>query len=267
MKIHLYKNEPRQGSRPLVDVIDQVKQLAIVNREKLVDGKMDFTFRRTTNGPGLSHKGQATQDFALATGDGFGEQTAVIYAPDKDYVAIQYNHFGPRAASIAGYFGYFHGHQNSDFFDWNPVIDEDVYARFINSAQQTKLHFKIDASTLTDAMVRNNVAFSAVQDLREGTSAGMVEITISYGNDSRGGSLSRIVGLARNMLDNSATKGLKATIKEQTDSKAEVLDLFNHRLCQEIEDTVLVQTQGLRYTFRSRINPIEIALTQWLQSR
>ncbi len=193
MKIHLYRNVSKPGDSSLADSIKNVSHMALSGREKLIDGKliflercstgdkrlfsMDFTYRRTTSGPGHSVVGKETTDFELENEVGFGEQTAIVYDPKHEYIAVQYNHHGPRAATIVRYLESF----NKKPLKWNPVLRNDVYTELAKSGLQTKLRLKVDANQITEKMYRENVPLAAAHDIRKQTNAGMIDMIISLG--------------------------------------------------------------------------------------
>ena len=277
MKIHLYHNLPKSNDQPLTEIIRKISELGLSNRERLIGGKlvfletcstdgdrlsMDFTYRRTTNGPGHSVTGKETIDFELEEQAGFGEQTAILYDQEHEYIAMQYNHYGPRAGAIAAYLESF----SKTPLYWDPVIDDDVSAKLTNSVIQSKLRLKVAANTLTEAMCRENVAFSAVQNLRDKTDAGMVDITISLGRDKRGGPLKGIIDFVDRLKKNAdSLTNLEVSVKEDQNAATEILDMLKHRLCIEVEDKLLKKTQGLRYNFDSRVFYLGKALDQWKQ--
>lgn len=277
MKIHLYKNSPKPNDQSLAEIITNILQMELADRERLIDTKlvflergnvdadrfiMDFTYRRTTSGPGHSMTGKETMDFELEEQAGFGEQTAIVYDPGDEYIAVQYNHYGPRATAIANYLESF---SRTPFY-WNPVIDDNVFAKLTNSVIQNKLRLKVAANTLTEEMCRENVAFSAVQNLRDKTDAGMVDITISLGKDKRGGPLKGIIDFVDHLKKNADSLiNLEVSVKEDQNAVTEILDLLNHRRCSEVEDKFLQKTQGLRYNFDSRVFYLGKTLDQWKQ--
>ena len=228
---------------------------------------MDFTWRRTENGPGYSVSGKETEDFDLEEDAGFGEQTAVIYHIEKEYISAQYNHLGPRANDIAHYFSQFSTGASQDYFDWIPELDEEVRDWLHRSSVQTQLVFKLDTASLNENSTRDT-AISSFLEMRQKNAAGMIEVTLSCGEDRRGGPLSGLLNLIENLLSQgNALKKMQAKIKEQPEDSAELLDLLGHKLVEEIDENLLEKTDGLRYSFESRISFLERALNQWLQSR
>ena len=288
MKIHFYQTEITDSPDAMSDVLDRIHKLSLEKRERDINRKtvflersnnqgenyeMDFTQRRIQNGPGYSKKGKETADFDLEDDAGFGEQTAAIWSP-KGYLVVQYNHYGVRPSTIGSYLEQFLYKDKDDYDDkpmlmLKPVINKKVYAKLIKSQKQTKLSCAINADTITNEMAEGNIALGAVQRLRDETSAGRVEISVSLGEDKRGGPLQNIKNIVRSLIHshNESVSSLKVTIKEDLDATAEVLDLLEHREVILVPDSSLKMTDGLRYDYPSRIEALGREFERWLRQR
>ena len=285
MKIHFYQAEITDSPDAMSDVLDRIHKLSLEDRERDVKGKtvflekddnqgglyeMDFTQRRIQNGPGYSKKGKETADFDLEADAGFGEQTAAIWAP-KGYLVVQYNHYGVRPSTIGVYLQQFLDRGNSGnrqpMLTLKPVINDNVYAKFIKSQRKTKLSCAIDASTITNEMAQTNIALGTAQRLRDNTSAGKVEISVSLGEDKRGGPLQGIREIVDSLIRSESVSSLKVGIKEGLDATTEVLDLLKHREEVIISDRSLKMTDGLRYDYPSRIGALRREFERWLRQR
>lgn len=284
MKIHLYKNEPDRDSRSLLDVIKQISGMPLQQRERVVREKIifledfkkmgaggfyavDFTTRREDNGPGHSVSGKETEDFPLENDAGFGEQAAFVYHPEKEYLAVQYNQYGPRAASIAKYFSEFSTHAAPDHFDWKPVFDDNVMQKLQRSKSKTKLSYKLDMSSVSKEMSRE-IGIEHAYDLWKKYNAAIIEITVSLGRGERGKSIRDVFSAVSNIRSlKDSVKRLQAQVKVDDDSNAEILNLLDHQSMKEIDNKKLTKTKGLRYTFGSRAKIIREVLREWLQSR
>ena len=284
MKIHFYQTEITDSPDAMSDVLDRIHKLSLEKRERDINGKtvflersnnqgknyeMDFTQRRIQNGPGYSKKGKETTDFDLEADAGFGEQTAAIWSP-KGYLVVQYNHYGVRPSTIGSYleqFLYNGTSNNKPMLTLKPVINSKVYAKFIGSQRQTKLSCAINAGTITDEMAQANIAFSLAQKLRDNTSAGKVEISVSLGEDKRGGPLQNIKDIVQSLIHSESLSSLKVVIKEALDTTTEVLDLLEHREAVIIPDRSLRMTGGLRYDYPSRIEALRREFERWLRQR
>ena len=121
---------------------------------------------------------------------------------------------------------------------------------------------------MTNSMLQESMAFIDIQKLRQQTHAGYIEVILSCGEDRYGGPLDKIMQFTNVLLrDKECLTNLEVSIKEQEDSASEILNILNHHLCEEIENSNLHKTKGLRYSFESRIQYIHGALDKWLQSR
>lgn len=284
MKIHFYQTEITDSHDTMSDVLDKIYLLSLEDRERDINGKtvflerndkqgglyeMDFTQRRIQNGPGYSKKGKETADFELEDDAGFGEQTATIWSP-KGYLVVQYNHYGVRPSTIGVYLEQFlhkGDPHNRPMLTLKPVINDNVYAKFIKSQRQTKLSCAIDADTITNEMAKANVALGAALGLRGTTSAGKVEISVSLGEDKRGGPLQGIRNMVESLIKSKSVSSLNVTIKENLDATTEVLDLLEHREVVIIPDSSLEMTHGLRYDYPSRISALRREFERWLRQR
>ena len=286
MRIHFYRTDVTDSVDEVSDVFKRLQAMSLGDRERVVNGKtiflerchvrrglheVEFTQRRTHNGPGYSRQGHETRDFDLEEDAGFGEQTAAVWSP-QNYLAAQYNHYGVRPSAIAVYLEqFFRPDPDSDspsaVFSLIPEIDPGVYAKFINSRKRTKLICAIDAAAIPEELVRNNVALSTAMDLRNQTDAGKVEIALSYGEDRRGGSLRGIRQIVEPLLKSATVSSLRVSVKEDLDATTEILDLMNHREMVVVPDAQLELTEGRRLSYQSRIHSIGREFRRWLQRR
>lgn len=281
MKIHFYKVEPPNIHDDLAHILDQIGRKPISKRERDIGGKivfleelnkrstsyeMDFTQRRVENGPGYSRKGEPTEDFKLEPDAGFGEQTAAIWS--SEHLAVQYNHYGVRPSTIRDYLQkILHGQSSdqSDPLSIIPVVDDEVFAKFLESKQQKKFSVVVDANTISKEMA-DNVTLGAALNLQEATLAAKVEISISYGGNKQG-TLQRIKEMAKILRKHPGVTNMKAAVKNELDAPVEVLDLMNHREIIEVPDDNLNRTDGRRFDYESRIGAIRREFSKWLRKR
>jgi hypothetical protein len=116
VKIHAYKVVPR-GQVSLDQVLDHINGLALGDRLRTVSegdirlemgnkaGQLwvlDFGGIRP-DGPGRASATAPISDFDMTADEGFGQETAAIYNVATGFMALQYNHFGPRYRRIQGY--------------------------------------------------------------------------------------------------------------------------------------------------------------------
>ena len=281
MKIHYFRTKIQEGCEDAKQVLTRINELNSIEREKEIDGKIifleffksnknflytDFTQRRIKHGPGYSKEGQATEDFNLGKNAGFGEQTAVVWSLRSDYIAIQYNHYGPKSGIISEYLSNFFDkyNHNSQPLNFTPVISRDIWSKLQSSQVQVKLECSVDAENVTDEMIHDNVAISSMLKLVNETSAGKIDFTLSYGSAKRSGPLSKIPKLCKHLLKANPNK-LRAGIKNELDAQIEMLDLLQHRVTEEVPNQELRLTPGLRWDADSRFDTIKLRLEKWLE--
>ena len=283
MKVHYFSARIQGSTDTHQTLLTRIDKLTLIDREKPVLDRVmflehleanqdfydiDFTQRRLLHGPGHSQQGQPTVDFTLGQGGGFGEQTAVVWSKTGHHVAIQYNHYGPRAGNIAYYLSSFltrSGNQQLPQLIFTPVVDDDVMAKLESSTVQATLECAIDGAMLSDSMADHNVAVSSMLDLTNATAAGRLEIKLSHGSGKRSGPL-EIMSTIQNLLE-LGPKKLKVSIKADFDSKMEVLDLLEHRQVEEIPEENLRLTDGLRWKWHDRVNGIRGKFGPWLSQQ
>lgn len=281
MKIHYFHVETQEEN--IKQVLARIDNLNSIEKEKEIDNKImflesfktdqkflytDFTQRRMKHGPGYSQKGQATEDFNLGEDAGFGEQTAVVWSLNGDYIAIQYNHYGPKPGTISEYLSSFVEKKTDEAqpLDFIPVISDNIWAKLQNSKAQVKLECSVFAENLTNEMINNNVPISSMLRLANETSAGKIDFTLSYGSTRRAGPLKRIPEICEAMLKAKPDK-LKVGIKNELDAQIEMLDLLQHRAMEEVPSHELKLTPGLRWDVNSRFDTIKLRLAKWLEVR
>ena len=283
MKVHFFEMSIENADETPIALIDRIGALPLAQRDKNVNGKymfletveaagpqdnmreLDFTQRRVQNGPGHSQRGQLTTDFDLGEGSGFGEQTAAILSNDS-YLAVQYNHYGVRPSAIATYLGQFLS--RGVFVSLVPVLDDDAYARLQRSQKKMRLEFAINASEITPEMA-DQVGLAEALNLQSETEAGHISIALSLGQDRRGGPLRNVTELVSRIRHSPGLTTLKAAVKSEDEVGAvtEVLDLLKQRETVDIPDHLLRMTNGLRFTYESRMDALRQVFGPWLQQR
>ena len=281
MKVHFFEVALENSSEDPTSLIDRIRTLPLPDRDIDVNGKymlletvdvagergdvreLDFTQRRVQNGPGHSRRGQLTADFDLGQDAGFGEQTAAILS-SGNYMAVQYNHYGVRPSAIAAYLGRFL--PNGSFVALRPVLADDAFARLQRSHRQTRLEFALKASEITESMAKQ-VGLAEALQLQSATSAGHINISLSLGEDRRGGPLRNVVEVVSAISRATGLTALKVSVKQDVDATTEVLDLLEQRETVVVPDRQLRMTDGLRFTYKSRIDALRQVFGSWLQQR
>lgn len=231
---------------------------------------LDFVKVRMEHGPGKVGISTPIQGFALANNEGFGEETAVLFDPVKDYILVQYNHHGVRGSSVDRYLNEY-DHTATQKLSLDIKLDTTSEAKLAAKQFVTKLTVKIAPDQMTASHRHRNVSLKRAIELNNAQHGNTVEFTLSA---SRGRSLS--TGPINRMLDTlrswrvaDAQDGVQALEQFQVEAKedladrAEKIDMLLPTLEAKISGIVLGQDR--RYTMRSRFDALLRARTGWSQ--
>ncbi len=278
MKIHYYSITIENSSESIESVLSRIEKLNLSSREQDLSGTnltaeymlangnyfhTDFTLRRMTGGPGLAKRGQVTRDFKLAVDEGFGEQTAAVWS-EKGFVAIQYNHRGPKLVHIIRYLELFF--QDDAKLELEPFIEPDVWARFQSSSSHLSMECIINTRTLTEEQAGQNIPLQQALQWHQQTGSGKLHLRLYYGDGRPGGAMNLIDHVRELFARREYVESLKVGVREDEDSPSEVLNLFNHQESGTVSDEKLTQTAARRYTSDSRCNEIQALFEEWLQN-
>ncbi|MCY4484773.1 MAG: hypothetical protein OXC12_18020 [Spirochaetaceae bacterium] len=231
--------------------------------DELDDGMyaMDFT-HRGERGPGYSEPGEATIGFEMDPGTGFAEQTAAILA--DGYMAVQFNHVGPRPSSIAQYV---EGMTKQQGIKLHHIEDRGALRRFNRSSRHGKLIVGVQPRPSTVARMEGaGLSFAPLVKDAGDRGAKIAEFSFSLGHGSRGRTLTGITEVAESLLvfREDLTK-LVATAEDE-EGKMEKLDLLEHIASTFIPDEALElsgSTTGY-FTYRSRRREMRREFKKWI---
>ena len=251
---HLFAVETSDGGKPLTDRIKQIERDALdkrirqirqadirldavskrtLKRGGVAQGEvyyLDFTRMRDTHGPGRVSKEKPVEGFDLDPEDFFGEETAALWLPQTKHLIVQFNHFGPKAQSIADYLGSYI--RPITTYELKPKLDRDAERRFKKQAEVRKIQLSIDLTKMTKDDLKNGMAFAEAAKLGTDLNAARMQITISVGHDPTGkltqrakDSIVAALGWKRNAVTSATVSG-RAT----PGGEIEAIDLLEHKL-------------------------------------
>ena len=278
MKIFLYKIE---GMVSMEDTVRDIYSRAMQDRirrvsdydmkmEELVEQKvsggsvlfMDFCKHRDS-GPGLAKKNAKTKGFDLNEDESFGEMTAVLYDPKTAFVAVQYNHHGPRSGAIAAYISQFQPEERVSFL---PRIEEDIADKIDKKRYNNELSVSYSAAIFS----KSNEARGLFPDMAAlgsfGDNIGKVKITVrkASGKSAKMQNQEPFLRRVLRMIDggNEMITSAKVTGSMTEEDKPEVLDILNARISVELEG--LEQAPGTQMrSFASRRKLLSDAFSAW----
>lgn len=279
MRVHYYQCQIMESDDTLDTVLQRIAGKNLVSREMSFsdtpiiaehvskNGELydtDFTLRRMTGGPGLAARGEETRDFQFNPGEGFGEQTAVVWSP-KGYAAIQYNHRGPKSVGIANYIGSFLRGGKDARMEMTPYVDPDIWTRFVDCNSHLGMECTINAQSLTEEMAEGNITLEQALLMRQATGMGKLKLSIFYGQDRPGGDVNLFTQVKQLFERREVVESLKVKVRNDVDAASELLNLFGHQDSDDIPNDELDQTEGRRYTRESRLREIRLVFEIWLQ--
>lgn len=255
LKVHLFKVRPIDGTRPLADTLIKISQLSLPKRMaqakfqpmrlECLDvpparpglWRLDFCKLRTT-GPGKASASEPTRGFDMAEEDRFSEESAAIYDERSGYIAIQYNHYGPRATTIEDYLSVFAGQGLGYHLDIQ--LDPSVQARLARKTIFSKFAYRVAPARLSSHWRNLNVSLArALTSQQDAFGGDWVSVEVSLERRSKPtlklvDRLSGILGLTQESTD--AVAKLEVYGKDDGDSLVEKIDLLHGKLVMTFEN-------------------------------
>lgn len=281
----MYKLNSDKKSVPLVDLLEQISSSKLANRERKLGLQpyrmeeaikptksnpfwlIDFSKRRYEGGPGKASKNTPVESFDM-TGFQFAEETAVLYDPDTHYVVVQYNHHGPRAASIADYFSSYDS-SSPNHYELLLQISPDAQARLQSKTIFTRIHLKVAPSKLSPEYKKNNVSLMSALSSQTDEFGGdtvTFEVSLNRGSNTSlkiKNKLKALLKMANQESD--AVSAMVITGKDGVDSPIDAVDLIRERLETSIKDMPL--DSGLRYPKDERYKALQRAYNGWKKDK
>ncbi|RKP58973.1 DUF6731 family protein [Pararobbsia silviterrae] len=296
MLVHAFRIHRGDTVPPLEDLLSQITGDPIEQRNRKVGRQdvrleqiappnsvgnptpywlLDFTKFRFDHGPSRASLTAASQGFALASDEGFGEETAVLYDPIKHQVLIQYNHHGVRATVIKLYFALYNANSPDTpqilNYDFQIFMNDDANVRLAQKQILTKLNFRIAPIAMSAAQRRAGVSLNRALDLSQELHGHTIEVTVSAGRSQNAmldtGRVGAIIRKLQQFVAddaNTATpvvQAFKVYGKDSVVEPAEEINLLAEKLEERIDGLVL--GADLRYTLASRWEGLTRARRGW----
>lgn len=280
MRVHLFKLAATDPSvLPLTATLDIVERLPLTHRMKATgfqDMRLESVSRPDAScpywlldfcklrnqGPGKASPGSASTSFDLAVGERFSEETAAVFDPVSGYMAIQYNHYGPRSSSIAKYLSLFldPGHE----YELHIKLDPTVQARLQRKVQFTAFGCRVAPDKLSAEWKKQNIGMYEALKKQQDTYGGdwvSVEISLepySYGTLKLKEKLKGILGFT---TETDAVTKVEVRGRDGESEKIDVVDLLSGKLEKTYKGLPL--DPGLRVSCADRWIRLVDALKHW----
>jgi hypothetical protein len=238
----------------------------------------DIVAERSGHGPGRLRKTAPMAEFDMAEGEVFGEDTGLAFDAASGYLALQYNHVGPRVGRIQSYllaadlsFGGLGpaapGQSDWDRcgFEFGAVLRPDAYARLGRMGIVRKLEFTVNHPGAREADRDLGRSLSQVLNAPLPTGVETLEMTLKAA-PQRNSRLDRnvVMGMIRGLqgLGGSLRKA-QVEGRRPEDSSVEPIDLIEERLSK---DALVSIGAGQRLPRQDRWGALGVALRAWLGS-
>lgn len=282
MKIHAYQLSQVDGydfvavlnqladrpldSRFLDDSLSAMRLEALTVEDGLI--LADF-MRRREHGPGLYRRGEPLGGFNIdvSAGDGFGEETAMVYDPASGFLVVQYNHFGPRPLGIADYIdgadeSWVHPNRNqTPVFEFGVRLRPDGYARL----RGMSIFRSFEAKISVPAVSKNDLSDGrGLGSVLQNPIGGLETVTIKYSTGlPRDSSLHqndvlRLLNQIQRLGD--AVRRVVVKAKPTEDDSTETINLLDDRL--EVDLPIEIGDDG-RYPRNIRWALLKSAYRTW----
>ncbi len=290
MKVYAYKIAQR-GPRSITALLDWLSARPIQNRtfpgrsadmrlESLekCDGLImaDFAAPRLGHGPGKMAPAVPVSAIAMEAGHSFAEDTAFVLDEATGYMAFQYNHAGPRMASVRDYL--FSADRAAGMPDGRKPENPDAFGFGIGAVLKPEAYARLRRFGIFRAVeVELSVPGALAVDLDEGRSLGSVlsaplpkgveTMTIKLQSTAKKGShLSPegVWGIADDIVKlGSAVKSAVITGKVDDHSRQEEVDMVAERISTDVRLTL---GNGMRYDRLDRWEALRKALVNWRET-
>lgn len=290
MKIYAFRVQ-QNGRRGLGQLLELVNNADLNDRHYMGERFMrleaafsrdgfwyaDFAAPRNGHGPGRMGRGAPIEGIQLEEGHSFGEDTAFAFDPQTGYLAVQYNHYGPRSIGIEKYlysadvsFGEAQrvdgvAEQELFGFRFGAVLKPDAYARLRRWGIYKSIEFCVSVPGAQAADLDAGRSLTSI--LNTPLPDGVETITIglqarpsrdgSLGDDGIRGWLNDLERLGQ------AVKSAVVRGKPTAEDRSEAVNLVTDRISHEVDLPLGV---GARYDRQARWNVLGETLRNWIDT-
>lgn len=280
MKVHLFKVNKKDND----SIIERIRHIGEKDYDKRTitlegdklrlehielssDEKLlfcDFTKIRDEHGPAKVIKNSEAIGFDdLGPEDGFGEFTAVLFDLERDYVVVQYNHFGPRVKSISDYIGHYGVLPSFDGFHFAPKLDPDIDKKIKKDTLVKKIELSVAASHLTDEDYADVPLLAGAKAYADNNNIETINISITAKRTKESFLPTSLVNFANWVGSRKEiVKNAEVKVAQHIGDKNELLDLLCHRLTIDYEIT---PDASKLYPRTDRYEKLRQAHSAWLK--
>lgn len=275
----------QQGSTSIVDLAAEIDAIPLASRFFLGANeprlerhhlgsrflRMNFGRRRRGHGPGQMGDNSEVSIIDLPTGREFGEDTAAVFDRRTGYLALQYNHFGPRFGAIEEYLTAadreLHAHEEPYGFRLIPHYTQSLYDRIRRLEVIKEVDLTVSLPRYRDSGRQAGAALGAflANPYPNGTETLKVSVRAGRGRDD---SLSPgdVIALVQDAVGmrGSGIRAGRIYGREGADDKVEPINLLEDQVSLTAS---LPPGLGQRVDIEDRWHALEEAIRTWLTNQ
>jgi hypothetical protein len=225
--------------------------------------RLDFCKLRFDGGPGKAKRNTPTKSFDLEDDEGFAEETAMLFEPTTGYMIAQYNHHGPRSATIEEYLSIYDS-EMPNHYQLNIQLKHDAQARLAEKKLFSRLLLKVAPARLTEHYKHANVALTTLLN-RHQEEFGGDYVSITIGLEHHSHTPLKLKGWIKSFLqlanETEAVDALQISGRPREGERTELIDLIKEKL--EVTLTDIDMDAGLRYVREDRWRALARAYNAW----
>jgi hypothetical protein len=276
--VNLFDVERGQRTRSLADTIEVFDGLPLDRRwrddirldrisEETVDGArgyfLDFAKKRAI-GPGKLTDGRAIEGIQMRGDEDFGEETAALFVPSKQWLLVLNNQAGVGPNRMMGYFNAVDPGVAHLDYEANPKIDPTALAQLRRMRRVTSVQVSASVDALNAS--EREVGTAMARAVRP-AGAQRVSFSLMANEPHKKGRFlegQMIKDLVRNLrgADGGGVTSLKITGEDPDADKDMMIDLIRHRIKRKFRVDEL-EVVDKRYTIESRWQLLTRAFRSW----
>lgn len=281
LNVNLFKAKTGEGSEPLNERLNKIYSSPLAQRVRHIGYKvrledasaptaeqsywlLDFAKLRFDGGPGRASEQNPTSSFDLGEGEGFSEETAMLYDPTNNFALLQYNHHGPRMQAIADYLSIFDP-EFASAYELRIQLRADAQTRLEKKKIFTRLEIKVAPALLSDEYKKKNVSLTSMLKQQADEFGGdTVAITIGLERHSNMSlKLKQYLDTFKVMANEERDAVTHLTIvgRDEADGPIDPIDLIAEK--EQLEYKNVEMDSGLRYLRKERWRCLQAAYNTW----
>lgn len=237
---------------------------------------LDFSKGRTGHGPGQRSRQDTVADIDLPNDGEFAEDTALVYDVESGYLALQYNHYGPRAKNIEEYLtsmdfslGNLVPDQNGDTpygYEFAVCLSQNAAARLNNIELYRDLEFSVALNGAQQSNLAAGHSLGRILDSPFPDGTETIKVTMKSARNRQG---SMAANAVRSFIDGLRHLGedvqnAKVHGKAADGSNVDPVDLIEDKLAATVS---IPRTPGQRYSRDERWRHLAAQLRRWMESQ